>query len=280
VWNFGGNGKNCAIWKLNRNGSLAAIKVIDLPRASYFHDFTMTARHLIFVLQPWMQEKFALPISTGLSWLPEKGTQVLVVDKDDLTKRRIFELPAFSFFHLGDGWEESDGTIRFDGCLEADPTFGQKTASALIRGEHIPAPRPMLTQIVLRPNGRADMVAAKIVAEFPASDKRLSGTARSVTTHVTNYRGPFPHAVASWDWQSGTSDKHDFGDHQLIEEFLFHPKGEGERNGWLIGTSLNLKSKRTELHVLDAARIAAGPVVSWQADRPLPISFHGTLAKG
>lgn len=279
VWNFGGNGRTCAIWKLSADGILAQFKLIDLPRASYFHDFTMTARHLIIVLQPWMRDKFALPISTSLSWLPEKGTQVLVIDKDDLTRRRTFELPAFSFFHLGDGWAESDGTIRFDGCFEADPTFGQKTASGLIRGEYIPAPRPMLTQVVLRPGGRADLVAARVVAEFPASDKRLSGNQRNVTTHVTSYRGPFPHAVASWDWQTGKSDSFEFGDHQLIEEFLFHPRGTGERDGWLIGTSLNLRSKRTELHVLDAARVAAGPLVSWQADRPLPLTFHGTVSR-
>lgn len=279
VWNFGGNGDLTFIWKLNADGSLAKAEKIKPGRASYFHDFTMTARYLIFVLQPWVQEAFKFPLSTGMVWKPEMGTQVLVVDKDDFSKKRVFELPGFSFFHLADGWEEKDGTIRFDGCLEADPTFGQTAASALLRGEHIKAPSPILTQIVLRPDGKAEMKSTRISAEFPATDKRMAGQARRFTTHVANYRRtPFPHAIASWDWQKGRDDKFDFGDHQLVEEFLFVPRGAGERDGWLVGTTLNLIRQQSELHVLDARRVKDGPVASWRASVALPLGFHGTIA--
>ena len=185
----------------------------------------------------------------------------------------------FSFFHLADGWEEKDGTIRFDGCIEADPTFGQRAASALLRGEHIKAPTPMLTQFVLGPDGKAEMQMERTAAEFSANDKSIAGQARRFTTHVTGYRQtPFPHAIASWDWSKGRDDKFDFGDHPLVEEFLFVAKGEGERNGWLMGTTLNLKAGRTELHLLDARRVSEGPVATWQANVPLPLTFHGTIA--
>jgi all-trans-8'-apo-beta-carotenal 15,15'-oxygenase len=278
VWNLGGNGDSTFVWKLNPDGSLAKSEMIALDRKSYFHDFTVTARHLIIVLQPWVQEEFKFPLSTSMVWRPELGTRVLVIDKDDFSKRRAFELPAFSFFHLADGWEEQDGTIRFDGCLEANPTFGQRTASALLRGEHIKAPRPMLTQIVLRPDSKAEMQITRISAEFPANDKRLAGQTRRFTTHVTDYRQtPFPHAISMWDWSKGRDEKFDFGDHQLVEEFLFVAKGAGERDGWLMGTTLNLKERKTELHLIDAKHISAGPVATWRARLPLPLTFHGTI---
>ncbi len=281
VWNFGGNGKQTAIWKVNPDGSLANLQVVNVERQSYFHDFTMTARHIIIVLQPWLQEKFVFPLSTGMVWRPELGTQILVLEKDDLTKRRVFELPAFSFFHLGDGWEEKDGTIRFDGCLEADPTFGQRSASALLRGEQIKSPQPIMTQIVLRPDGRVAKLSTDLPAEFPASDRRLAGVQRRYTAHVTGYRGtPFPHAVGLWDWQRGRDDAFDFGSHQLVEEFLLVNTGAGERDGWLIGTTLNLKAQATELHLLDARRLSAGPVATWRSSVPLPITFHGTFRQG
>jgi carotenoid cleavage dioxygenase-like enzyme len=279
VWNLGGNGKGTFVWKLNPDGSLAQAQMVPLDRNSYFHDFTATARHLIIVMQPWVQDGFKFPLSTAMNWKPELGTRVLVIDKNDLTKRRVFELPAFAFFHLADGWEEKDGTIRFDGCIEADPTFGQRAASALLRGEHIKAPTPMLTQFVLRPDGKAEMQMARVAAEFPANDKRMAGQARRFTTHVTGYRQtPFPHAIANWDWSKGRDDKFDFGSHQLVEEFLFVANGEGERNGWLMGTTLNLKARRTELHLLNAKRVSEGPVATWQASMPLPLTFHGTIA--
>jgi carotenoid cleavage dioxygenase-like enzyme len=279
IWNLGGNGESTCVWKLSPDGALAKAEMIELDRKSYFHDFTATARHLIIVLQPWVQEEFKFPLSTGMVWRPEIGTRILVIDKADFSKRRVFELPAFSFFHLADGWEERDGTIRFDGCLEADPTFGQRTASALLRGEYIRAPSPMLTQIILRPDGKAEMQTTRVSAEFPANDKRIAGSARRYTTHVTGYRQtPFPHAIAMWDWSKGKDDRFDFGDHQLVEEFLFVARGAGERNGWLMGTTLNLKERKTELHLLDARHISSGPVVTWQASLPLPLTFHGTIA--
>jgi all-trans-8'-apo-beta-carotenal 15,15'-oxygenase len=277
IWNIGsGGGKDCFVWKLNADGSLNKAEAIKLPRPSYYHDFTATARHLVIVLQPWLQESFKFPLASGMAWRPERGTQVLVIDKDDFSKQRIFELPAFSFFHLGDAWEESDGTIRFDGALESDPTFGQTVASALLRGEYMKSPTPMLTQIILRPNGRADMVASKVSAEFPATDKRFAGLPRRYTTHVTAYRRtPFAHGIAQWDWQRGRDDRFDFGDHHLVEEFVFAPRGAEEGNGWLIGTTLNLKARATELHVLDARQVSAGPLATWRANVPLPHSFHG-----
>lgn len=281
VWNFGGNGRNTAIWRLNADGSLAALTMVNLPRQSYFHDFTMTARHIIIVLQPWIQDGIQFPLSTAMSWRPETGTQVIVVDKNDLTQRRVFELPAFSFFHLGDGWEESDGTIRFDGCLEADPTFGQTSASALLRGEHIRAPQPTLTQVALHANGAATLHSSGAAAEFPQNDKRLAGLPRRQTVHVSGYRDtPFPHALAKWDWQTGRGERHDFGDHQLVEEFLFVPRGAGENDGYLVGTTLNLTERATELHILDAARLDDGPLVTWRTAMPLPLGFHGTWRGG
>ena len=282
VWNFGGNGKVTGLWHLGADGRLIDFAVLPLPRASYFHDFTITARHIVIVLQPWLQTRFGFPISTTMAWQPELGTQVMVVAKDDLSQRRIYELPAFSAFHYGDGWEEADGTIRFAGCLEADPTFGQSSASALLRGEYIPPPRAMLHQIVLYPDGKAALEATGVEGEFPASDPRLVEQAHQLTAHVTGYHesGPFPHAIATWDWQRGRSDSFDFGMHQLVEEFQFAPGAtDREGDGWLIGSTLNLKAGASELHLLRAGDVAAGPVASWRADVALPISFHGMFAK-
>ncbi len=282
VWNFGGNGRRTALWHIAPDGALRAMTMIDLPRASYFHDFSMTARHIIIVLQPWVQEGMRFPLAQTMAWRPELGTQLLVLDKDDLTQRRLYELPAFAAFHYGDGWEEADGTIRFDGCLEADPTFGQTAASGLLRGEFIKAPPAMLTQIVLHRDGRASMLDTGIKAEFPVSDGRRAGLRRRLTAHVTDYRGtPFPHAIASWDWQRGRSDHYDFGDHQLVEEFQYVPgRSADETDGWLVGCTLNLKAQASELHLLRAGAVARGPVVSWRADVALPIGFHGRLAAG
>jgi all-trans-8'-apo-beta-carotenal 15,15'-oxygenase len=270
IWNLGMGGKYAFVWRLSKDGAFEAGQSIPLPMASYAHDFTATARHLVIVLQPWVQERNVLPFADAMVWRPELGTKILVIDKADLSKRRVFELPPLFFFHLGDAWEEADGTIRFDGCFDNDAGFVTNAATALVEGRFVRAEKPMLKLVTLRPDGRAELGDAGITAEFPRSDPALAGLARTRTVHVGGYRPdrPFARSIGIWDWQRGRDDAHDFGAQQIVEEFV--PVGR-----WLIGTTINMAVGATELHVLDARRVADGPVVSWRASLALPHSFHG-----
>jgi len=270
IWNLGLGGKTAFVWRLSRDGGFEAGQAIALPRASYIHDFTATARHLVILLQPWVHDREVLPFSDGMTWRPELGSQVLVVDKADLSKRRLFELPAFFFFHLGDAWEERDGTIRFDGCFDTDPAFAATAARALIDGRQTRTDAPMLKMIALHPDGKVQMIDAGITAEFPRSDPALAGLARTRTVHVGGYSAahPFARTVGIWDWRTGKDDAFDFGPRQLVEEFV-------DVGPWLMGTTLNLDARVTELHLFDSSRVNSGPVVSWRSNVALPLSFHG-----
>jgi carotenoid cleavage dioxygenase-like enzyme len=46
-------------------------------------------------------------------------------------------------------------------------------------------------------------------------------------------------------------------------------------DGWILGVSLNLDARASELHVFDSRRISEGPVCTWRADVALPHSLHG-----
>ena len=271
IWNVGPGAKAAYIWRLSPDGSFEAGAMVPLPMASYMHDFTATARHLVIICQPWVATSSRLPFSQSMEWQPERGTRVLIIDKDDLTKRREFELPPLFFFHLGDAWEEADGTIRFDGCFHKDPAFAVEGAPGLIEGRIVHSERPELTLVSLHPDGRAALAPAGITAEFPRAAPEIAGLPRRHTVFVGNYRSdrPFARSVGIWDWEAGRADSFDFGAQQLVEEFV--PAGR-----YLIGTTLNLGAQATELHVFDTRRIADGPVVSWRSDIALPLSFHGS----
>ena len=283
IWNVGTAGDQAVIWRLNSDGGLNHAEIIRLPRASYMHDFTATDRHLILMLQPWILERQAMPIINGLTWRPEAGTQVMVLDKDDLTQRRIYDLPGFFHFHLGDAWAERDGTIRFDVAASGDPRFAVDGARVLVEGHGVvPGDPAKLALITLRPDGRAEMFTSESVGEFPKSDPRRTGLARSLTVHTAGEtRGrPLPTGLAVQDWKTGRSQGFDFGLHQIVEETVFVPKSgaTAEAEAWLVGPSINLREGRTELHVYDAAHVEDGPVASWAADVALPAGFHGTWA--
>jgi len=285
VWNFGLYGRRAVIWRLSRDGALEAADIVDLPQASFFHDFTATDRHLVIVLQPWVRgDRMVLPVSRAFQWRPELGTKVLVVDKADLSRRRVFDLPAFSFFHLGDAWEEGDGTIRFDVCASDDPTFGIDGAEGLLLGRLAPSPPARLARIALHPDGRGRFEPTGTIAEFPKGDPRFAGRARALTFHVWGEAGresrtPLAQGVASSNHRTGAVDRYDFGLRHLAEEPIFTPRpgSTAEGDGWLLATTVNLDARATELHVFDARRIAAGPIATWRAGVALPATFHGTF---
>lgn len=283
IWNLGLAGRRAVVWKLAPDGALQKAELIDLPRASYMHDFTATARHLVILLQPWVVDSFRTPVAAAMAWKPELGTQVLVIDKDDLSKRRVFELPPFFFFHLGDAWEEADGTIRFDACVDDDPSGVAANAGALLRGQAVRAAPPRRALVTLGADGRAKLAREAASAEFPRGDARFAGQVRRYSVHVTNERPDRPlfQGVAVRDWKADRDQVFDFGPRHLVEEMVFVPRpgSSGELDGWLVGTTVNLDASATELHVFDALRVNQGPIAAWRAPVALPVTFHGVFVQ-
>ncbi|MBN8551374.1 MAG: carotenoid oxygenase family protein [Caulobacterales bacterium] len=278
IWNLGMGGDQAFVWRLAADGTLEDASLISLPRASYVHDFTATERHLIIVLQPWVRERQTMPFADGFAWRPETGTQILVLDKDDLTRRRIFETEAFGFFHLGDAWIEG-GDILFDLALHRDMDFAAHGASEVVNGVPLSAEAARLGLIRLKADGSTELTRLPVIAEFPRSDPRRAGLARRLSIHTTaeTPEMPFARAIGVTDWSDGSTRTFDFGPNHVVDEMVFAPKpgSTSEADGWLIGPSLNLAERRTELQVLDIARIEDGPVATWAADVALPVAFHG-----
>jgi carotenoid cleavage dioxygenase-like enzyme len=281
VWNLGVGGPRAVVWRLSAAGALEAAEMIELPRPSYLHDFTATERHLVIVLQPWLQRRFVTPFAAGLDWEPEKGTEVLVLDKADLTRRRSYELPAFAFFHLDDAWEEPDGTIRFVASVQSSPVLGSEGGAALVAGRDPGFEPPRLARITLGGDGRARLERTDCMAEFPRSDPRRAGRRHRLTAHVTGevVGRPLARGVATTDLETGRTCTFGFDGDHLTEELLAVPKPgrTEERDAWLIGTSINTLARATELHVFEAGRIADGPVCTWRADHMWPVGFHGAF---
>ncbi|MBJ7410019.1 MAG: carotenoid oxygenase family protein [Phenylobacterium sp.] len=283
TWSLGVNGKQALVWRLGPDGALKSAEMLDLPAASYVHDFSATATHLILVLQPWIQDRLVTPFNQSFSWRPELGTKVLVVEKADLSRRRIYELPPMFAFHYGAAWEERDGTIRFDGCFSPDPSFATENGKALMQGAWTRQEAAKLGLVALHPDGRATLDSTGLAAEFPRIDGRFAGHARRYTIHAAGAspNAPLYRGVAAHDWKTGRSDAFDLGAHQLMEEAVFVARldGSAELDGWLLAPSVNTRAKATELHVFDARRIAEGPLCTWRADRVLPVSLHGTFVR-
>ncbi len=285
LWNLGVSGSQAVVWRLGIGGEVQAAVPITLPRASYVHDFTATDRDLIVVLQPWVLRAGEMhsDFADMMEWHPEWSTQILVLDKTDLSRQRVYELPAFFFFHLGSAWRDPSGSILFDVCRYADPGFALRGARDVLQGVYRPDAIPTLALVTLTPDGKASLQDTGIAAEFPRTDGRRSGLPRSYTLHATSKAAnePLFTGVALHDWRTSQSQHFDFGPNHLVEEMIFvpNPGSRAEMDGWILGPSINLRAGKTELHAFDARHIADGPLCTWQSPVALPLSLHGTFVK-
>lgn len=285
VWNLAISGRKVGVYRIARDGALKSFGLLDIGKAAYIHDWAMTERHLILLVQPWINEALRPPVVEGFEWRPEEGFKFLIVDKDDFSRTRWAQGPARAFYHTGAAWEESDGTIRLDAALYREPVLGVGGGVDEIRGR-LPAKEDRftsdLTQIVIPPSGDAEFLETGLDGEFPQVDPRRHGLPRRLTALVTGEAPGRPGATALsvHDWDSGRTDTFDFEATRMVEEFLFVPKpgGQGEAESWLIGPVLNLKTGTSDICVFDAGHVSDGPVCIWRTDRAWPLGFHGTWA--
>ena len=78
------------------------------------------------------------------------------------------------------------------------------------------------------------------------------------------------------DLEKGTSQKYTYGDTVTSGEHVFAPNAnpESEDDGYLLAYASDEDTEKSELMILDAQDVAAGPVARVQFPRRVPIGFH------
>ncbi|WP_029008592.1 carotenoid oxygenase family protein [Azospirillum halopraeferens] len=289
VWNFGVHYPEgrLMVWRLSPDGGLSRFALTDVRHPGMLHDMAVTGRSLVFVLAPftldperWGRESFL----DAHRWHGNRATRVVAVDKDDPSRVRTWELPAGFGFHFGNALEEADGTIRFDFALAPDARLVTDTLRAVMGGERADAAGPRAVLVTLRPGGGTSVEAlGPEPAEFPRVDPRVVGRRNRHLVHLMRPEGsasPWLSALVRRDLETGAVDRFDFAAAEIPEEHVVVPRpgSDGEADGWLVGTVLDVARRRSGVSVFDARRVADGPLYRAWLDAPVPLGFHGAFA--
>ncbi|MEZ5937861.1 MAG: carotenoid oxygenase family protein [Hyphomonadaceae bacterium] len=281
LWNLAVSGAHVGIYRISPAGELEDFQMVNVGAPAYIHDWTMTERKLIILVQPWLMTRQIPPFVDSLAWKPGEGLKIMILDKDDLSKVRWAEAPPRAFYHTGAAWEDSDGTVRLDAVFYREPILGSGGGQSEMRGEYKSGEQATgyLSMLTIPASGGVKLEETEIEGEFPQVDPRRHGLRRKLTLLAAGSapNRPGNTSVAVRDWDSGKTHAYDFGADYLVEEFLIAPKPRGskETDAWLIGVTLNTKARASELHVFDAASVEGGPVASWRAGYAWPLGFHG-----
>ena len=290
MWNFGAlpGADRLALYRIGADGALLRTGVVEVPQLALVHDFAVSARHLIFVVPPYdLSQDRGLSLAERHQWAGSgpraRPTRIVVVSKETLALRQVFELPPRMVFHFGNAWEDGACT-RFDLVLhEGDALAG---LGSLMRGERQPNTpgRSQAVQVCLdHARGVARTARLLGTSEFPRVMPQVVGRRHRrlalLGSHPSN-RELVLDSVHLLDTDSGKADSWRFGAGWQVEEHVLVPRrnARDETDGYLVGVAQDTRRGVTALTVFDAAHVSEGPLAVASLPYRTPHCFHGNFS--
>lgn len=280
VWNFGfapyaGKTGRLALYRLRPAQGLTDVAIVTLPFGGYLHDFALSEHHLVFLIPPYHFAGDGESYVDRFVWEPSLGSRLLLVDKNDLSRQRWFDLPAGFVFHFGHAathghelhlqlsWYDTPDVMR-EGMREVfsqgrmPQTMGARAATVIADFE----------------NGIARLEKSDTWLEFPGFDEQAAGVERPIHGVGEHHDGThYRDTLTVWQPGAGERARYVYPWGTLAEEPLRVRDENGE--AWLLQSWLDTRRERSGLSVFSAADPGAGPVAEASMPRLLPLGFHG-----
>ncbi len=251
----------------------------EMPYAGMVHDFAVTDEWAVFPFFPMMTDMEKVKAGGAyFEYHPDKPTHVALVPRygkaEDI---RWFEGPNATAGHMMNAVRVGNKVMLdvcyYEGnCFEFFPTPS---------GDVAPMVPPFLTRLTFDLGRNAKEYEVErllnVPVEMPRTDDRYQGRpyrhgyciARSPdgssgTGHVNMETGEIS------IWRPGEGD--------MVQECQFVPRSASspEGDGWLLIPVNRVSRNRSDLAILDAQNVAAGPVALLKLPFKVRATFHGT----
>ncbi|MBC8058449.1 MAG: carotenoid oxygenase family protein, partial [Rhizobiales bacterium] len=287
LWNFGSAGKNLVVWHVDPRGELVRAQIGETPYpGGMAHDAAITAQHIVLPLPP-VKLHFGEDVTSGkaFSHEPNEPLRILVMRKDDITQRRVFELPSQMVFHVGNAHERADGSIAFSFVSSPTPEFVMQTASTLLAGHpgSFGGSSTQLAVLDMR-SGKVRVEGMRDIVEFPRVHPMREGLPTRYLLTAATWGSPagkqhWFHGLQLRDTETGRMQRYDYGLGTVVEEHIMvaKPGARDELDTWLLGTTFDIAKGVTRVNLLDARHLADGPIAQATLPYWLPYGFHGNF---
>ncbi len=277
---------------IGRDGELSRTESFDAPYASMVHDFLLSEHYIVFTICPmicdWELVKAGKPF---FHWDGRLPTKIAVIPRAPGGTKRIrwFTAPAACMeTHTFNAWEEGatlhvEHFVTGTGWLSQFPDINDPNAR-----EQPPFAYRWTFDLASSVDTYRSKKLFPQVGEMPMIDLRfLTQRTEHFWFGTTNKelgpmlemgpKGPPFTCLGHWNARSGNLDYYYAGPHSAPEEPVFvprHPKAD-QGDGWLLSMVGRRAENRTDLVVLDAQNIGAGPVATIRFPARLHEGFHG-----
>lgn len=251
-----------------------------------YHDIAITEHFVIVPQYPMVFDADRLAFGKRrVRFHRDRPTRLLLVPRAGVAGPvRTFEVPACFSYHTTNAWEEGDEVVFLATRIE-EPVPSRP------RAEEWEVPRlfhlrldPYLTRwrLNLRTGAVREEQLDDVRTEFQRIDDRRLGQPSRYAYHPTLRPGPtlLFDGFLKYDLHTGRSERCVWGPDRIGAEVVFAPRGAAEDDGWLVTFSSDFETTDSELVIVDAQDVAAGPVARVKLKRRMPFAFHAEWVTG
>ncbi len=262
-------------------GTLTRSVRFEAPYAAMVHDFVVTAKHVLFPIFPLTTSaERARRGAPALAWEPRRPSFVGVMPRDgeaqDIT---WYEGEACLVFHPMNAYEDGDTLVTDMLRYDAAPGFPHADGTP-------PDPSQAVARLERWRIDRSDPARRfrcerldHLASEYPRFDERRAGLPYRhgwfATTQSTFGRAAMFDRIAHYDFERGTLTHYELPRGDFTSEPVFVPRGAAEGCGYLLAVVYRGAERRSDLLVLDAENVGAGPLAVAALETRVPFGFHG-----
>lgn len=265
------------------SGKLTRSESFTAPYASMVHDFMVTREHVIFSIMPLTGSmERAMTGAPVYAWEPEMGTHIGIMPRSgSVADMRWFKGDPAFVFHPMNAHTNGD-IVTCDVCeFEEAPLFPAPDGTPGNPDKAV----PRLTRWTFDMGQNSDDYKWErlddLACEFPRLDERFTGLDYRYGFFACDTNPEFKvggfNGIGRVDHKTGKQDIYDVGEGRATNEPIFVPRSEDapEGVGYLLANIFDAGRNGTDLIVLDAENVSAGPLATAYLDHRVPFGFHG-----
>ncbi|WP_433252966.1 carotenoid oxygenase family protein [Streptosporangium sp. CA-135522] len=259
---------------------------LDLPGARLPHDMAITADHAILMDLPLYQDMDAA----------RQGRYKLTFDRETpsrfgiLPRRgqaheiRWFEAKPCYIYHVVNAWEEGE-EIVMDVCRVSRPAPAGSGSPLARMISYLKLDARMYRYRFDLRTGRTneEFVDPDHNTEFPSIDVRRTGhrSRYAYNVSVKDADTNLFDGLVRYDNVTGAKETYRYGEHRYGSEAPFAPRdgATAEEDGYLVSFVTDEREGLSEVQVLHAANLSAGPVARILLPQRVPLGFHATWVR-
>lgn len=271
----------------NADGTLTRTERFTAPFASMVHDFIVTERAVVFPIFPaTLSVDRVLSGGPYIAWEPERPAQLGIMARTaSTTALRWLAMDPCYVFHPINAFDQDGAIVADMAVYPAAPGFplgdGQRAdpTQAVARLERWTFAADASGSVRRTP-------LDDLPAEFPRFDERYAGLpyrhAFYAAAVASEAKDVLFDTIAHLDLASGRRALWTAPLGDLVSEPIFVPRSATapEGDGWLLVVVFRAARQQSDLVVLDATDVAAGPRGVAHLDGRVPNGFHGTWRPG